>query len=87
MKANLSSALRVSIQEGDSETSNIFEKSGSKDNINVAFDNSEETATFNNTTGFGGFAADYYKAIMNEPLKVPTDRKDIIINRHLHPIL
>lgn len=79
MKANLSSALRVSIQEESLETLNIFEKYGSEDNINVAFDN-KETATFNNTTGFGGFAADYYKAIMNETLKVPTDRKDIIIN-------
>ena len=79
MKSNLSSALRVSIQEESLETSNIFEKSGSKDNINVVFDSNKETATFNNTTGFGGFAADYYKAIMNETLTVP-DREDIIIN-------
>jgi|SRR5690625_3399708 len=82
MKANLSSALRVSIQEGDSETSNIFEKFGSEDNINVAFDSNVETATFNNTTGFGGFAADYYEAIMNETLDVPADRGDIRINEN-----
>lgn len=82
MKANLSSALRVSIQEGDSGTLNIFEKFGSEENINVAFDNNEETATFNNTTGFGGFAADYYEAIMNETLDVPIDRGDTIINEN-----
>lgn len=82
MKANLSSALRVSIQEKSSETLNIFEKYGSEENINVAFDSNKETATFNNTTGFGGFAVDYYEAIMNKTLTVPTDRGDIIINEN-----
>lgn len=81
MKAKLADAIRVSlVEKGKSEDVLIVENAGANEDVDVTVDGN--VATFENTTGFGGFALAYYNLINDIELDsdndtYPTDRIDI----------
>lgn len=80
MKAKLADAIRVSLVDKEkSADALIVENTGADQDVDVDVTVADKVATFNNTTGFGGFALAYYNLIND--IELDSDNETYPLNR------